>query len=59
MTRLARRALRQALRESTPATWRQMLARSDPYLPPHVRVGWRLARALPMSRKLLAAFRML
>ena len=59
MTRLARRALRQALRESTPATWRQMLARSDPYLPPRARVGWRLARALPMSRKLLAAFRML
>lgn len=59
MAHMARRALRQAFAETDAALWRAMLARSAPFLPPRTRLGWRLARALPKSRKLLAAMRMI
>ena len=59
MLNLARRALRQNFGTSDDSTWRAMLARCDPYLPRHARLGWRLVRALPTSRKPLAALGML
>lgn len=59
MLNLARRALRQNFGTSDASTWRAMLARCDPYLPRHARLGWRLVRALPTSRKPLAALGML
>jgi hypothetical protein len=59
MARLARRALRQTFREPEARVWREILARSDPFLPSRTRLGWRLVRALPRSRKLLAAMGML
>lgn len=59
MAHMAHRALRQAFRETDATLWRAMLARSAPFLPPRTRLGWRLARALPKSRKLLSAIRMI
>lgn len=59
MALLVRRALRQTFRETDAGTWRDILVRGDPFLPPRARLGWRIARTLPQSRKLLAALRML
>ena len=59
MLDLARRALRQSFGTSDPSTWRAMLAHCDPFLPRHASLGWRLVRALPPSRKPLAALGML
>jgi hypothetical protein len=59
MLDLARRALRQSFRTSEASTWDAMLARCDPFLPQRTRLGWRLVRRLPLSRKLLAALGML
>lgn len=59
MAALARRALRQTFGDSEAGTWRAMLTRCDPFLPQRTRLGWRLVRRLPQSRKLLAALGML
>jgi glycosyltransferase involved in cell wall biosynthesis len=59
MLDLARRALRQSFGTSEAGTWQAMLALSDPFLPRRARLGWRLVRGVPQSRKLLAALDML
>jgi glycosyltransferase involved in cell wall biosynthesis len=59
MLDLARRALRQSFGTTDAGTWQAMLERCDPFLPRHTRLGWRLVRALPKSRKPLAALGML
>lgn len=59
MADLARRALRQTFNATETSTWQAMLARCEPLLPSRARLGWRLVRALPQSRKLLAALGLL
>lgn len=59
MSFMARRALRQGFRETDAELWRSLLARSAPFLPSRTRLGWRLVRTVPQSRKLLAVLRMI
>ena len=59
MAHIARRALRHNMRETDARVWRAILARSAPFLPSRARLGWRLVRKLPQSRKLLSAMRVI
>jgi glycosyltransferase involved in cell wall biosynthesis len=59
LARIARRGLRRTFRDSDASLWRAMFAASAPFLPSRARLGWRLARAVPQSRKLLSALDML